>query len=125
MEKAQKTVSKKFAEVIETLKIAGASQEQIEFIEQKKAQHEKSLNRNSSKPSKAAKENKPLIAKIDEWFFAEADPDIAYTSQEIQEAVGFENLTPQKMTALLRKAENAGRVDKATNDKKKVGYQAK
>ena len=66
-----------------------------------------------------------LVEQINAFFFEQANPEVAYTSKEVSAAIeGMAAFTPQKMTALLKKAD-VERVDKATNDAKKVGYKVK
>ena len=125
MKKEKITVSEKFEQVANVLKVAKASPELIEFIEERQAMHEKRNASKSTSLTKTQKENLVLVEKINEFFFTEADPEIAYTSQEVSKAIeGMEDFTPQKMTALIKKA-NVERVEKATNEPKQVGYKAK
>lgn len=121
------TVAQKFEEVARVLVAAGASSELVDFINERKAMHEKRTSNKKRGLTKTQKENLVYIEKISSFFFEEADPEIAYTSAEVAQAVGDEvaNFTPQKMTALLKQVENVEKVDQATNDKKKVGYKVK
>ena len=126
MTNQKQTVAEKFAEVARVLATVGAEQELVDFINERKEQHEK---RTTGKRglTKAQKENLVHVEKINAFFFEQADPEIAYTSAEVAEAVGGEiaDFTPQKMTALLKQVENVEKVAQATSDKKKVGYKAK
>jgi rhodanese-related sulfurtransferase len=99
----------------------------IVFVNERKEQHEKRTTGKKRGLTKTQKENLVHAEKINAFFFEEADPEIAYTSAEVAEAVGGEiaDFTPQKMTALLKQVENAEKVAQATSDKKKVGYKAK
>lgn len=125
MKNEKMTVSEKFEQVLGILKVAKASDEIVEFIEERKAMHEKRATKSKGKLSKVQKENVGLVEQINAFFFEQADPEVAYTSKEVSLAIeGMADFTPQKMTALLKKAE-VERVDKATNDPKKVGYKAK
>lgn len=121
------TVAQKFEEVARVLVAAGAQAELVDFINERKAMHEKRTSNKKRGLTKTQKENLVYIEKISNFFFEEADPEVAYTSAEVAQAVGDEvaNFTPQKMTALLKQVENVEKVDQATNDKKKVGYKAK
>lgn len=123
----KQTVAEKFAEVARVLVAAGASTELVDFINERKEQHEKRTKGKKRSLTKTQKENLVYIEKISSFFFEEADPEVAYTSAEIAEAVGDEvaDFTPQKMTALLKQVENIEKVAQATSDKKKVGYKAK
>lgn len=123
----KQTVAQKFEEVAKVLVVAGAPTELVDFINERKEQHEKRAKGKKRGLTKTQKENLVYIEKISAFFFEEADPEIAYTSAEIAEAVGDEvaNFTPQKMTALLKQVENVEKVAQATSDKKKVGYKAK
>ena len=119
------TVSEKFEQVLGILKVAKASDEVVEFIEERKAMHEKRATKSKGKLSKVQKENLELVEQINAFFFEQANPEVAYTSKEVSLAIeGMADFTPQKMTALLKKAD-VERVDKATNDAKKVGYKVK
>lgn len=127
MTNQKQTVAEKFAEVARVLVAAGAPSELVDFINERKEQHEKRTKGKKRSLTKTQKENLVYIEKISTFFFEEADPEVAYTSAEVAQAVGgeIENFTPQKMTALLKQVENVEKVDQATNDKKKVGYKAK
>lgn len=125
MKNEKLTVGEKFEQVLEILKVAKASDEVVEFIEGRKAMHEKRATKSKGKLSKVQKENLELVEQINAFFFEQANPEIAYTSKEVSLAIdGMADFTPQKMTALLKKAD-VERVDKATNDAKKVGYKVK
>ena len=88
---------------------------------QEEKTREKAKNRKNVQ-SKVAKENK-IVAEMIEAFFEEAaDKEIAYTTDEIAEYVETGLNTPQKMTAVMKYVTNATRVDKATNEKTRVGY---
>jgi len=127
MENKKQTVAEKFAEVARVLVAAGAQTELVDFINERKEQHEKRTTGKKRGLTKTQKENLAHVEKINAFFFEQADPEIAYTSKEVAEAVGGEiaDFTPQKMTALLKQVENAEKVAQATSDKKKVGYQEK
>lgn len=127
MENKKQTVAEKFAEVARVLVAAGAQTELVEFINERKEQHEKRTTGKKRGLTKTQKENLAHVEKIEAFFFEQADPEVAYTSTEVAQAVGGEiaDFTPQKMTALLKQVENAEKVAQATSDKKKVGYQAK
>lgn len=127
MENKKQTVAEKFAEVAHVLVAAGAQTELVDFINERKEQHEKRTTSKKRGLTKTQKENLVHVEKINAFFFEQADPEIAYTSAEVAQAVGGEiaDFTPQKMTALLKQVENAEKVAQATSDKKKVGYQAK
>lgn len=127
MENKKQTVAEKFAEVARVLVAAGAQTELVDFINERKEQHEKRTTGKKRGLTKTQKENLVHVEKINAFFFEQADPEVAYTSAEVAQAVGGEiaDFTPQKMTALLKQVENAEKVAQATSDKKKVGYQAK
>ena len=127
MENKKQTVAEKFAEVARVLATVGAEQELVDFINERKEQHEKRTTGKKRGLTKTQKENLVHVEKINAFFFEQADPEIAYTSAEVAQAVGGEiaDFTPQKMTALLKQVENVEKVAQATSDKKKVGYQAK
>lgn len=77
------------------------------------------------KPTKAQIENAEYADLIEAFYVQIADEEIAYTTAELAEASGLGNLSPQKMTAVMRVLESRGvveKVDKATNDRARVGY---
>ena len=121
------TVAEKFAEVVRVLAAAGAQTELVDFINERKAMHEKRTASKKRGLTKTQKENLVHIKNISAFFFEQADPEVAYTSAEVAQAIGGEiaDFTPQKMTALLKQVENVEKVEQATSDKKKVGYKAK
>lgn len=127
MTNQKQTVAEKFAEVARVLVASGAQTELVDFINERKEQHEKRTTGKKRGLTKTQKENLAHVEKINAFFFEQADPEIAYTSTEVAQAVGGEiaDFTPQKMTALLKQAENVEKVAQATSDKKKVGYKAK
>lgn len=122
------TKAERFAQILEVLKANNENGGQVELVDFVEHEIELVNKRNSKKAgslTKAQKENLVLIEKIDEWFLESANPETAYTSAEVSEQVEeLKGFTPQKLTALLKKAENAERVEQATSDKKKVGYKA-
>lgn len=116
------TIAQGFEQVIAVLNTVKAQPELIEFMQERLEKH---VNAKSSKKvglTKRQKENAPLIEKIADFFEKQANPEIAYTSAEIAQALDFD-FTPQKMTALIKKVDGIEKVAKATNDPKKVGYQ--
>lgn len=125
--KSQKqTVVEKFEAAAKVLAAAGAPIELVDFINERKEMHEKRAINKKRGLTKTQKENLVHIEKINAFFFEQADPEVAYTSAEIAQAVGGEiaDFTPQKMTALLKQAD-VEKVAQATSDKKKVGYKVK
>lgn len=123
--KSELTKVEAFEQALEILKIAEAEDALIEKLEAMKLQEEKTREKAKERAkkaeSKAAKANKQEAVAVVKFFDEEADPEVAYDTQEIQDAVGFE-YTPQRMKAILEFVENAERVDKATKNKKRVGY---
>lgn len=118
----KKTVVEKFEEVAKVLETVKANPELIEFINERAELHSKRNSKKATTLTKTQKENEKFVAEINDWFFTEANPEVAYTSKEVAEALNYD-FTPQKMTALLKKAD-VERIEKATNDNKKVGYKA-
>lgn len=126
----QLTKSEKFA-------LALASLEEVEFankeavveflLGEKELVEKRNAKRSASrKPTKAQLENQEFVARIVAFFESdEVEADKAYSSVEIAEAVGFEDFSAQKMSALMKKVIEEGVVvkhDKADSDKGKVGY---
>ena len=120
----QMTVTEKWNVALTEAKEKGVSIEVMDFLQERADLHDKQASRKKKSETKSQKENKVFIEQLETFFFEDADPEIAYTSQEVAQALEFD-FTPQKMTALLKKVENAERVEKSTNDPKKVGYKAK
>lgn len=122
----KQTVTEKFEAAAKLLAAAGAPIELVDFINERKEMHEKRTINKKRGLTKTQKENLVHIEKINAFFFEQADPEVAYTSAEIAQAVGGEiaDFTPQKMTALLKQAD-VEKVAQATSDKKKVGYKVK
>ena len=124
MTNKKQTIVEKFEEVVRELVAAGAPSELVDFINERKAMHEKRASNKKRVLTKTQKENLVHVEKINAFFFEQADPEVAYTSAEVAQSVGGEvaDFTPQKMTALLKQVENIEKVAQATSDKKKVGY---
>ena len=125
----QLTKSDKFAMLLEALHSAEVANKDllVDFVSGEKALIEKrnATRAASRKPTKAQKENEAHVAEIIEFFNEVAEAGVAYTADEVGEAVGFEDFSAQKMTALMKKAIEEGaveKVDKADSNKKKVGY---
>lgn len=125
----QLTKSDKFAMLLEALETADVANKDllVDFVSGEKALVEKrnATRAASRKPTKAQKENEGFVAEVVEFFSDSAEAGVAYTADEVAEAVGFEDFSAQKMTALMKKAVEEGaveKIDKADSNKKKVGY---
>lgn len=108
------------AEKFQTIATQVQDPEMVAFLNDKAEQQTKRNANRKKTETKAQKENKAIAQKI-EQFFLNADKEISYTSKEISQILELD-FTPQKMTAILKLVGNIEKVDKATNDKKKVGY---
>lgn len=92
------TISKQYEAIID--KVEGIlTAEEIKFLKERKALHEK--KNASRKPTKVQAENEVIKAKILEFMA----PNRAYTIGEIQKGVGIE--TNQKTSALVRQLKEA------------------
>ena len=92
------TISKQYANIIDKVK-GILSAEEVAFLEERKALHEK--KNASRKPTKAQTENEVIKNKILETMVEGK----AYTIGEIQKLVGLE--TNQKTSALVRQLKDA------------------
>lgn len=128
----QLTKSEKFAMLLDALQtgeVATADRDTlVEFVSAEKALVDKrNATRSASrKPTKAQRENEEFVAEIVEFFTgSDVETGKAYTADEVAEAVGFEDFSAQKMTALMKKAIEegvVGKTNKADSNKNKVGY---
>lgn len=76
----------------------------------------------SRKPSKAQVENEKLVSEITEFMSGKEE---LFTAQEVMVAIGKEEFTAQKASALMKKAVETGLVVKSDSKKeKKVAYTA-
>lgn len=82
--------------------------------------------RKTTSDNKVQKENKHIAAFVVDFFLNHADPEIAYTATEVADVIGLGEFSSQKMTAILKLAEDVvDKKDGATNSKKHKGYQVK
>lgn len=80
--------------------------------------------RNRGKETKVQKENRKIAGLIQKWFETEAEDGVAYSGNEVQLAVGLE-LSPQKLSALMKKVVGIEKTAKADSSKEHVGYKKK
>lgn len=92
------TIAEQYGAIIGKVK-GILSDEEIKFLEERKAQHEK--KNASRKPTKTQEANEEIKNKILEAM----EPNRAYTITEIQKMLGIE--TNQKTSALVRQLKEA------------------
>lgn len=100
-------------------------QELVEKLETMLAQQKKQDNakRNKKGTSKVAKEKAENMDKV-RAFFSEMTEQNALTLAEIGQAIGLDDATPQKLSAIMKPLVDNNEFEKVTKDKK-VAYQAK
>lgn len=91
------------------------------MLEQQKKQD--SAKRNKKGTSKVAKEKAENMDKV-RAFFSEMTEQNALTLAEIGQAIGLDDATPQKLSAIMKPLVDNDEFEKVTKDKK-VAYQAK
>ena len=82
-----------------------------------------SAKRNKKGTSKVAKEKAENMDKV-RAFFSEMTERNALTLAEIGQAIGLDDATPQKLSAIMKPLVDNDEFEKTTKDKK-VAYQAK
>lgn len=107
------------------LEIIKEPQELVEklqsMLEQQKKQD--SAKRNRKGKSKVAKEKAENMDKV-RAFFSEMTEKNALTLAEIGQAIGLEDATPQKLSAIMKPLVDSNEFEKVQKDKK-VAYQPK
>lgn len=91
------------------------------MLDQQKKQD--SAKRNKKGTSKVAKEKAENMDKV-RAFFSEMTEQNALTLAEIGQAIGLDDATPQKLSAIMKPLVDNDEFEKVTKDKK-VAYQAK
>lgn len=91
------------------------------MLEQQKKQD--SAKRNRKGKSKVAKEKAENMDKV-RAFFSEMTEKNALTLAEIGQAIGLEDATPQKLSAIMKPLVDSNEFEKVQKDKK-VAYQPK
>lgn len=95
----------------------------VDFLQAESDRLNKANSKKKGAKSKTTVQKEQDMAEILEWFKT-VDPETAYNGAEIVEALG-KDWSPQKTTARLSAMAKNGtleRVEKSTNDSKKVGY---
>lgn len=107
------------------LEIISEPQELVEklqaMLEQQKRQDK--VKRNRKGTSKVAKEKAENMDKV-RAFFSEMTEKKALTLTEIGQAIGLEDATPQKLSAIMKPLVDSNEFEKVQKDKK-VAYQPK
>ena len=91
------------------------------MLEQQKKQDKAKRNRKGT--SKVAKEKAENMDKV-RAFFSEMTEKNALTLGEIGQAIGLEDATPQKLSAIMKPLVDSNEFEKVQKDKK-VAYQPK
>lgn len=91
------------------------------MFEQQKKQDKAKRNRKGT--SKVAKEKAENMDKV-RAFFSEMTEKNALTLAEIGQAIGLEDATPQKLSAIMKPLVDSNEFEKVQKDKK-VAYQPK
>ncbi len=86
--------------------------------QERKVATRKSVNR---KPSKLAKEKAENMDKVKAFFAELTEPEMALTLSEIGSAIGLEDATPQKLSAIVKPLVDSEVLIKDKKDKK-VAY---
>lgn len=122
MENKQMTKAQALEMALEKIK---EPQELVEKLEAMLAQQKKQDNakRNKKGTSKVAKEKAENMDKV-RAFFSEMTEQNALTLAEIGQAIGLDDATPQKLSAIMKPLVDNDEFEKVTKDKK-VAYQAK
>lgn len=100
--------------------------EHAEFLksqaDQIEASYAKRKDAAKDKVSRVAQENQEYAKQVVDFFNGAAEVEVAYTLGEIADATGLGDLTPQKVSAIMKYVDNAEKVDKASSNKKKIGF---
>lgn len=122
MENKQMTKAQALAAALE---IINEPQELVEklqsMLEQQMKQDKAKRNRKGT--SKVAKEKAENMDKV-RAFFSEMTEKNALTLAEIGQAIGLEDATPQKLSAIMKPLVDSNEFEKVQKDKK-VAYQPK
>lgn len=122
MENKQMTKAQALAAALE---IINEPQELVEKLQSMLEQQMKqdSAKRNRKGTSKVAKEKAENMDKV-RAFFSEMTEKNALTLAEIGQAIGLEDATPQKLSAIMKPLVDSNEFEKVQKDKK-VAYQPK
>lgn len=126
---SEATKAEKFA-VIEALVLETLGEEKgaeiADFLAVEAERIEKRNSKRSKVESKTAKQKNEDIALIENFYgtLENEQKEVYYSGAELIELIGFEDYTSQRMTSRLTQMVKDGSLikDKATSDKKKVGY---
>lgn len=122
MENKQMTKAQALAAALEVINEPQELVEKLQaMLEQQKKQD--SAKRNRKGTSKVAKEKAENMDKV-RAFFSEMTEKNALTLAEIGQAIGLEDATPQKLSAIMKPLVDSDEFEKVQKDKK-VAYQPK
>lgn len=122
MENKQMTKAQALEMALEIIKEPQELVEKLQsMLEQQKKQDKAKRNRKGT--SKVAKEKAENMDKV-RAFFSEMTEKNALTLAEIGQAIGLEDATPQKLSAIMKPLVDSNEFEKVSKDKK-VAYQPK
>lgn len=122
MTKKEITKAQALAAALEIIKEPQDLVEKLQaMLEQQKKQDKAKRNRKGT--SKVAKEKAENMDKV-RAFFSEMTEKNALTLGEIGQAIGLEDATPQKLSAIMKPLVDSNEFEKVQKDKK-VAYQPK
>lgn len=121
MEK-QMTKAQALAAALEVIKEPQELVEKLQSMLEQQMKQDKA-KRNRKGTSKVAKEKAQNMDKV-RAFFSEMTEKNALTLAEIGQAIGLEDATPQKLSAIMKPLVDSNEFEKVQKDKK-VAYQPK
>lgn len=122
MENKQMTKAQALAAALEVIKEPQELVEKLQSMLEQQMKQDKA-KRNRKGTSKVAKEKAENMDKV-RAFFSEMTEKNALTLAEIGQAIGLEDATPQKLSAIMKPLVDSNEFEKVQKDKK-VAYQPK
>lgn len=122
MENKQMTKAQALAAALEVIKEPAELVEKLQSMLEQQMRQDKA-KRNRKGTSKVAKEKAQNMDKV-RAFFSEMTEKNALTLAEIGQAIGLEDATPQKLSAIMKPLVDSNEFEKVSKDKK-VAYQPK
>ena len=122
MENKQMTKAQALAAALEVIKEPQELVEKLQSMLEQQMKQDKA-KRNRKGTSKVAKEKAENMDKV-RAFFSEMTEKNALTLAEIGQAIGLEDATPQKLSAIMKPLVDSNEFEKVRKDKK-VAYQPK
>lgn len=122
MENKQMTKAQALAAALEVINEPQELVEKLQSMLEQQMKQDKA-KRNRKGTSKVAKEKAENMDKV-RAFFSEMTEKNALTLAEIGQAIGLEDATPQKLSAIMKPLVDSNEFEKVQKDKK-VAYQPK